>query len=152
MIKTPTKEDLQLALGPLAETPSRFKRIMQTLHAHSAVIDPPGLFPFLYIGPDDWLSNVDEDGQSYESFLSCFRNVPDKTHNVLYIQPFDGVSDKSLLELLEKYAKLHFTGIKVEVRKVRSMAEIKVATRIIEGTETKQYLATSIIETLAGYK
>ncbi len=94
---------------------------------------------------------MDEDGQSFESFLSSFRNVPGKGHSVLYIQPCDGVSDESLLKLLSSFERVHFPGVKVAVRKPMRLSEVKgVESRTVEGVG-KQYLATAVITALAAY-
>ena len=45
----------------------------------------PSLVSKVDIDPGDWLYEVDEDGQDYESFRSTFRNEPTKTKNTLVI-------------------------------------------------------------------
>ena len=100
------------------------------------------------IGPDDWLSNVDEDGQSFESFVGCFRNTPDKVHNTIYIQPLDGIFDEALLQLLENFGKLHFPTVTIKIRKPLKLESLGASTRVTEDG-LKQYLAPSIIESIA---
>eukprot|EP00831_Metopus_contortus_P071208 TRINITY_DN6508_c0_g1_i2.p1 TRINITY_DN6508_c0_g1~~TRINITY_DN6508_c0_g1_i2.p1 ORF type:complete len:328 (-),score=39.78 TRINITY_DN6508_c0_g1_i2:134-1117(-) len=109
--------------------------------SHSDIIRKPG--------PEDWLSNMDEDGQTFGAFQGCFRNVPDKTRNALYIQPFEGVTDSSLLSLLRVFQSTFFMGMNVKIRKPIMISSLKVPSRLVEGTSVTQYLSTAIIETLA---
>jgi archaemetzincin len=100
-------------------------------------------------GPHDWLANHQEDGQTYEQFLTAPRNELEKSRNVIYIQPiweFDDGKSPSL-ELLRQYTEAFFT-IPVKLLPSVSPQKENFSPRINSNTEEEQVHAGLVLSWL----
>ena len=61
-------------------------------------------------GPNDWLANHAEPGQTFEQFVTSRPNRPDKQRHAIYIQPLGNFTSTSSpsLALLQKFAAAFF--------------------------------------------
>jgi archaemetzincin len=97
-------------------------------------------------GPDDWLANHEEEGQTFEQFLYSPRNEIKNTRSVIYILPiWDFEAEKSpSLELLRQYTEAFFT---ITVKLLPSVSPQKKAFshRINSNTEKEQVHAGLVL-------
>jgi archaemetzincin len=57
-------------------------------------------------GPNDWLANHREPGQTFEQFVASRPNRPDARHRTIYLQPLGGF--RMPLEPLQRFAEAFF--------------------------------------------
>jgi archaemetzincin len=129
-----------LAIGPTANLPKALRR----------ALDPQLDFePMPVPGPQDWLSNHPEAGQTFEHFVRSRPDRPDARRNQLYLQPlgdFSGLDCPPLSQLREFTAA--FFQLNVRVMPTLDLAQSEVVSRHHPSTSGLQLLTTSILELL----
>ncbi|MEM7013929.1 MAG: archaemetzincin [Verrucomicrobiota bacterium] len=102
-------------------------------------------------GPNDWLANHHEPGQTYEQYSLGRRNRPDATRKVLYILPlgdFEPNADESLLEPLREYSEI-YVGMPTKLLEIDDDVDrLGITTRINPGTQKRQLLTLDILALL----
>lgn len=97
----PTAGERLQAIGPLDDLPGQLKRFFAP-DRHFVPLPAPG--------PDDWLANHPESGQTFEQFIRSGANRPDARRSEIYLQPLsefaEGVSPP--LDLLGQFATAFF--------------------------------------------
>jgi archaemetzincin len=76
-----------------------------------SLLSASGLFhPFLEPGPDDWLANHDENGQTFDEFIAAPRNALDTIRKYIYIRPlwYFSRNKSPSLESLRRYTEAYF--------------------------------------------
>jgi len=137
----PDQKVRQLAIGSIAGTPIRMKKALKII--------TPLFDPLPKPGPNDWLADHDEDGQTYEAYISQLKNYVDEKRNVIYIQPLEDI-DKEFIEKLRKFTKAYYFGLEVKIRKVMHLEKMEVDNRINDSIGKRQYNATQILRHLEG--
>ena len=137
----PDEKVRQLAIGSIAGTPIRMKKALKII--------TPLFDPIPKPGPSDWLADHDEDGQTYEAYISQRKNYVDETRNVIYIQPLEDIN-KEFVEKLSKFTQAYYHGLKVKIRKVVHLENLEVDNRKNEQIGKIQYNATQILRELEG--
>jgi archaemetzincin len=100
-------------------------------------------------GPQDWLSNHPEPGQTYEQFVNSRPDRPGGRRNRLYLQPlgdFSG-SESPPLEQIREFAAAFFT-LDVNVLPILDLAQSEIVRRQHPATGGLQLLTTSILRLL----
>jgi archaemetzincin len=99
-------------------------------------------------GPDDWLANFDEPGQTFDEFVASRPFIPTETNNILYIQPL-GHSDEfelPTLEELEVFYEAYFS-MEAQILEPIEPADHDITERVHMGG--RQLLTTDILNLLA---
>src|SRR5438094_4193583 len=78
MIFTPPSPPERLrAIGNTSDLPRALQR----------ALDPAAFAPIPAPGPNDWLANHDEAGQTFDEFVRSHANRPDAARHTIYLQP-----------------------------------------------------------------
>ncbi len=128
------------AIGPTEALPEPVKRSLE----------PQGQFELIPVpGPDDWLTDHAETGQTFEGFLASRPNTPDKARNIIYLQPLgDFLPNKSpALEKLREFAAGYFQ-MKVKTLSPLAEAELRFTSRMNPRTHNRQVLTQDILSFL----
>lgn len=138
-----TPPDLQTrhaAIGSTADLPLAVQRALEPDDSFRA-IPPPG--------PQDWLANHPEAGQTYTAFIQSGPNRPDARRHTLYLQPLgEFVEGKSpSLALLRQFAAAFFV-MDVTVLPVLNLEEYDLTTRRNPTTRQRQLLTGDILSLL----
>ncbi len=138
--RVPDKKYREIAIGPLAGAPIRMKKALNIITPMFEPIPAPE--------ETDWLAENDEDGQTYEGYLSQqFNNVNEK-RKVIYIQPIEKKIDKSFLDKLKQFTEAYYYGLEVRIRKVIDLDQLKVDSRINDSHGKIQVNASQILQKL----
>jgi len=136
----PGPELRRKAIGPTEALPELVKRSLE----------PQGQFePIPVPGPDDWLTDHGETGQTFEGFLASKPNTPDKVRNIIYLQPLGDFLPKqspSLVKLRE-FAADYFQMI-VKTLPPLSETEHRFTSRLNPRTHNRQVLTVDILSFL----
>ncbi|HYR87047.1 MAG TPA: hypothetical protein VE422_23400 [Terriglobia bacterium] len=73
----PTSQQVTQAIGPLDELPEPIRAAFQPDEDFERIPTP---------GPNDWLANHQEPGQTFEEFVKSRPNKPDAVRNKIYLQ------------------------------------------------------------------
>src|SRR5207245_7971479 len=65
--------------------------------------DPAAFEPMLKPGPNDWLANHPEKGQTFDDFVRSRPNKPDARHSTIYLQPLGTFDLGPLKEFTEAF-------------------------------------------------
>jgi len=105
--------------------------------------------PLAAPGPDDWLSNHPEEGQSFDAFLHSGPHRPDARRRKLYLQPLGAFAPGKSppLERLEAFASAFF-ALDVSVLPMLDRALSAVTERQNPHTRNRQLLTTDILALL----
>jgi archaemetzincin len=101
--KPPARAQQLAAIGPTAALPAMLRRALEPRDDFLPVPEP---------GPNDWLANHPEAGQTFEQFCRSQPNRPDKQRNKLYLQPLgsfnesDGTSVGQLRQFMTAFFML----------------------------------------------
>ena len=137
----PDKKERQRAIG-LTDEESQILR---------AALEPGDDFqPLPEPGPDDWLANHHESGQTFEAFISSPRNRPDGVRKKIYLQPLDEfpAGSSPSLDRLRQFAEAFFT-MRVDVLPAIKLADSFIETRANPYTGGQQLLTGDILALLA---
>ena len=129
-----------LAIGSIVGLPVAFQRALVPERDFERMPTP---------GPNDWLSNHPETGQTYQQFLDSHPGRPDARRYRLYIQPlgdFCGLDCPSLDQLREFAAA--FFMLDVRVMPTLDLDQVDIASRRHPATAGLQLLTTSIFKLL----
>jgi len=98
--------------------PAEFKRL---LPLHKPLGKP---------GPDDWLANHEEPGQTFREYLRRRPVTPDRRRRVIYVQPLGDFTDtqRKIVTLTAEFMQIYF-GLPVEVRSDLSLDVIPAEAR-----------------------
>jgi archaemetzincin len=138
--KVPDGPTRLAALGPLPGAPWRVRKSLEAILGYFSPIQKPG--------PEDWLANYDEEGQTFEVFISQKKHAPDQTRNTIYIQPLEDTIDDDFLKQLQQFCEAFFLGMKIAIKKRVDVAKAGITSRINEGTGKRQYHAGEILSYL----
>ena len=143
MAFTPPNPEQQLqAIGPTASLPDPLRR---------AFNPAPDFQPVPAPGPDDWLANHAERGQTFRDFESAGHNKPDRQRNIIYFQPL-GVfppDGSPALPKLEAYAAAFFQ-LQIKTLSPVQLSAAQFSTRTNPTTRNRQILSADVLAFLKG--
>ena len=114
--------------------------------ALARAFEPAGHFaPLPKPGPDDWLAQHEEEGQTFAQYLASEPNIPREGQNTIYVLPIGDLSGGPSLRELEDYAE-RFFQLPVEVLPAVTVAETGARTRM--NGRVQQVLAPAITDWL----
>jgi archaemetzincin len=128
------------ALGPMAGLPEMLRRALQPENDFQPMPEP---------GPNDWLANFAEAGQTFEQFVQSQPNRPDARRKKLYLQPLGsfGKTDSPALDQLRDFMAAFFM-MDVDVLPPLSLAQTHVTSRRNRWTGQVQLLTGDILHLL----
>jgi len=136
----PSPEERAVALGPTAELPEVLRRALDSDRDFQPIRAP---------GPDDWLANHPELGQTYGQFVHSQPNRPEALRRVLYLQPlgtFDD-PDSPKLEDLRRFAAAFFM-LDARLLPPLALGDKEITTRRNPWSGNSQMLTTDILRLL----
>jgi archaemetzincin len=138
-----TPPDLQTrraAIGSTVGLPPAVQRALEPNDSFRA-IPPPG--------PQDWLANHLETGQTYTEFVQSNPNRPDARRHTLYLQPLGEFveGESPSLALLQQFAAAFF-AMDVTILPTLNLAEHHLTTRRNPSTRQRQLLIGDILSLL----
>src|SRR5437762_8976062 len=136
----PGPEERATAIGPTVQLSAPLRRALEP-HADFAALPVPG--------PNDWLANHPEPGQSYADFVRSVPHRPDARRRKLYVQPLGAFIPGSSppLERLQMFAAAFFT-LEVTILPALDIAASGVTARGNSYTRHWQLLTTDILALL----
>lgn len=129
------------AIGDVSGLPPVLRRAFAADEEWFPLVENPG--------PNDWLANHPEPGQTFAGFLAEKHARPTKTTGILYFLPlgdFPGESAPSLAKLGD-FATAFF-GLKVSVLPAVPVKKVPAKTRTNRNTHKPQMLSTDVLEWL----
>ena len=99
-------------------------------------------------GPNDWLAQHDERGQTFEQYVTSRPITPQGARNVLYIQPIGGFSktQQKIMLLTAEYME-HYFGLEVQINRAIPLSAIPdSARRVHPEWGDKQILTTYVLD------
>ena len=134
--KIPSKTSLLRAIGNISKLPDdSLKKILKTVEDfHNPIYAPE---------KDDWLSEQEEDGQTFNQFLYDRYNLMSVNRNIIYINPLQEMPQQFLDNLL-LYCQSFFYPMKVKLINIVSLQSLKVKSRINKYSKKIQYNASQI--------
>lgn len=97
-------------------------------------------------GPNDWLAQHEERGQTFEQYVSSRPVTPQAERNVLYIQPI-GVFSKTQQKILVLTAEYmgHYFGLEVKTKKAIPLSMIPDAARRVHPVWGDEQILTTYV-------
>lgn len=138
--RTPSLEQRLAAIGDIRQLPP----VLQRAFTPSA-----DFVPMPMPGPRDWLAKYPEGGQTYSEFFRSEPNRLDDQRRLIYLQPigdFDTEYAPSL-DKLREFTEAYFT-LETKLLPTLTITADQVTTRVREGTERPQWLASDILKIL----
>jgi archaemetzincin len=134
--KIPNKTSRLRAIGNISKLPDdSFKKILKTAeNFHNPIYAPE---------EDDWLSNQEEDGQTFNQFLYDRYNLMSINRNIIYINPLQEMPQQ-FLDNLYLYCQSFFYTMQVKLINIVSLQSLKVKSRINQYSKKIQYHAGQI--------
>ena len=124
-----------------SEQPScteELRRVLETLRPlHQKICKP---------GPNDWLAQHDERGQTFEQYVNSRPVTPQAERNVLYIQPIGEFSktQQKILMLTAEYVG-HYFGLEVKTKKAIPLSMIPDAARRVHPVWGDEQILTTYV-------
>jgi archaemetzincin len=132
----PGPDARRAAIGPLEGLPAPLRRALEP-DGDFAPVPPPG--------PDDWLANHPERGQTYEDFVRERPHRPDRQRGVLYIRPVGEFGpDAPALDRLQEFAA-EFFQLPVHLLPALAPTAGEITSRINPQTGRTQLLTGDIL-------
>jgi archaemetzincin len=132
----PGADARRAAIGPLEGLPAPLRRAFEP-DSDFAPVPPPG--------PDDWLANHAEPGQTYEQFVHTRPHRPDRERNVLYLRPVSEFGPGApALDRLQEFAAAFFQ-LPVHLLPALAPAARELTTRINPQSGRRQILTGDIL-------
>jgi archaemetzincin len=133
----PGREARLAAIGSTDGLPAALRRAIESVDDFNPVPAP---------GPNDWLANHDEPGQTYEEFVHSQRHRPDTRHRTIYLQPLGEFrpAESPPLDGLQEFAAAFF-AMEVAVLPAMAVTTGAVSTRRNPYTRQLQLLTSDIL-------
>lgn len=137
----PTNKETLSAIGNTNALPDSLQRALS--------IDD--FEPIPVPGPNDWLAEHHENGQTYDEFVQSDHNSPDEIHNVIYLQPIGHFrqGQSPSLDLLREYAAAYFV-MNVDILPAIDIRRLDLTIRLNPYSQNRQLLAGDILRNLKG--
>ena len=100
-------------------------------------------------GPNDWLAEHRENGQTYDDFIQSDYKSHDEIRNVIYFQPIGQFrqGQSPSLDLLKEYTEAYFSMI-VEILPIIDIRRLDLKTRLNRYSQNRQTLTGDILHNL----
>ena len=164
LIVLPAAVWLRVRLPPVADDDSLLNFVPPSADVRKAAIDEtsqltpelqryldPGddFPPMPKPGPDDWLANNHEGGQTFNEFRQAEPNRPDQQRRVLYLVAMGEITELQIaqLEPLREFTEAYFT-LEAKLLPPMPLAEGVVPIRVNPNTQKRQMLATDLMRLL----
>ena len=108
--------------------------------AFECLLDPAAFEPMPKPGPNDWLANHPEKGQTFDDFVRSRANKPDARHSTIYLQPLGTFDLGPLKEFTEA-----FFMMPVVVQPPLDLRSARITSRKNPYTGQQQLLTTDIL-------
>jgi archaemetzincin len=138
---TPPSREVRLAaIGSTDGLPAALRRVLEPGDDFNPVPAP---------GPNDWLANHSESGQTYEEFVRSEPHRPDARRRIIYLQPLGEFrpGESPPLDDLRAFAAAFF-AVEVDVLPSVAVTAGEVTTRRNPYTRQLQLLTTDILALL----
>ena len=138
--RTPTLQQRLDAIGDISQLSPTLQRAFAPGDDFSPMPQP---------GCRDWLAKYHEGGQTYSEFLRSEPNRLDDRRRLIYLQPIGDFATEIApsLDKLREFTESYFT-LETKLLPTLTIAEDQVTTRVREGTERPQWLASDILKIL----
>jgi archaemetzincin len=138
--KPPSQQERLAAIGSTAGLPPTLQR---------ALTPDDGFAPLPEPGPNDWLSNHREDGQTFDEFVRARPNRPDAQRHKLYLQPLGEFpkGESPPLDRLREFAAAFFM-MDVAVLPPLDLATGRITSRRNPSTGQPQLLTGDLLALL----
>lgn len=114
-----------------------------------ALLDPQGFEPISAPGPQDWLANHPESGQTFKQFLESRPNRPNETRRSIYLQPLDSFPTTGpSLDRLKKWTEAFF-AMPVHLLPELDYRTASIHSRINSSSGQRQLLTGDVLHLLA---
>ena len=134
----PNDDARRKAIGPVDQFPLTVRRLL----------DPTGFTLIGAPGPEDWLANQSEPGQTFREFAQSHPNFPDATRRTICLQPLDEFpADGPSLSVLKNFTEAFF-AMPVRILPVVPHLD-KVQSRISSSTGQRQLFTPDMLSMLA---
>jgi len=135
----PSPDARRAAVGNLSGLPVRLQRAFAA--------DSPAFEPIPKPGPNDWLTEHDEAGQSFDAFRASHPNRPTRARHIIYLQPLgEFTPDSPQPGTLLEFAAAFFA---MEVKALPGMPiSAKFSTRHNPSTNNSQILTSDVLDFL----
>jgi len=130
MFAPPDAEQRRLAIGDTHALPPTLR----------CALDPAAFEPIRAPGPNDWLANHPEKGQTFDDFVHSHPNRPTAQRRIIYLQPLGAFDLGPLKEFTEA-----FFMMPVVVRPPLDLATAPITSRANPSTGQRQLLTTDIL-------
>src|SRR6478735_3732403 len=140
VFERPSENDCRRALGNLFEEPEPLRTLLT----------PDGDFrPVSLPGPNDWLTQHTERGQSYDEYREWAAHRPDATRHIIYILPFGDFPEEASppLEEMRAYAA-HFFQMEVKLLPAYYPHDLEFSPRKNSHGGQRQLLTSDILQFL----
>ncbi|MBI2516553.1 MAG: hypothetical protein HYV95_06515 [Opitutae bacterium] len=136
----PSQNERLSALGNLYEESDILRRLLTSSDDFSPIRLP---------GPNDWLSQHHEDGETFEQYKNSEPNRPDSIRRVLYLLPLGRFPEEASppLEDIRAYAAAYFQ-LETRILPAYLPTDEQFVPRQNRHTGQRQVLATSVLEFL----
>jgi archaemetzincin len=136
----PNLEARRAAIGPVDGLPATLRRAFEPGDDFDPAPAP---------GPNDWLANHNEPGQTYEEFVHSGPQRPDARHRIIYLQPLGEFTsgESPPIDGLRQFAAAFF-ALEVAVLPSIAVTTGEVTTRRNPDTRHLQFLTTDILALL----
>lgn len=134
-----SEKQLRDSVGPVSGLPESMRRLLEPIH----------FIPMQAPGPEDWLANHPEAGQTFAEFVRSRPNRPDVRRRTLYLQPLDAFPPAGPpLPKLRDFAEIFF-HLPVRVLPVLEHTAGRISSRISSATGKPQLLTRDVLDLLA---
>ena len=164
LIAIPTAVWLRGRLLPVVEDNSLLNFVPPSADVRNAAIDETSqltpelqryfdpvddFLPMAKPGPNDWLANNHEGGQTFKEFRQAEPNRPDQQRQVIYLVAMGEISERqsAQLEPLREFTEAYFT-LETKLLPLLPLAEGAVPVRVNQNTQKPQMLAADLMRLL----
>ncbi|PYY02214.1 MAG: hypothetical protein DMG64_12310 [Acidobacteria bacterium] len=138
-VNLPNAHNRQQAIGSLEAVPQSIR----------ALLNANGFDPINVPGPQDWLANHPEPGQTFQQFLDSHPNRPEQIRRTIYLQPLERFSAPGpSLRDLKKWTEAFF-AMPVHVREEIDYRTAGITSRINSSSGKRQLLTADILHLLS---
>ncbi len=134
MFTPPNADQRRRAIGDTHGLPPQFQR----------ALDPAPFEPIRPPGPNDWLANHHEAGQTFDGFVRSSPNRPTAQRHTIYLQPLGQMAN---LDRLKEFTAAFFM-LPVVVREPVDLSKAHITSRANPYTGQRQLLTTDILNLL----
>lgn len=138
--RVPDEKDRAIAIGTLVGEKFTLKKSLNAIIPFFAGIKKPE--------KGDWLFEMEEDGQTYDTYRSAWINKLSPEKSTIYLAPFEKDFDPELLQNLQKIVAAYYPKCKVKLHKTIAVDGLEDLKKLDDYREKYQYEAGQILQKL----